>query len=106
MLKRSLPVLVIGLFLGSIAFGVQAPRGGQAVQLPDGAGKDAVQKTCSQCHALSLVVNAGYNRQDWDQVINAMTRLSKDESTVIGDYLAKNYPEKAKTPAVLIPGPV
>src|SRR5262245_40350837 len=105
MIKKSL--LTIGVALLFAVAGVQGQRGGgQAAQLADGPGKDAVQTTCSQCHALNLVTNAGYSRQDWDQVIGAMTKLSKDETKVIGDYLGKNYPEKPKTPAVIVPGSV
>ncbi len=104
MIKKSL--LMFGAALLFVISVVEGQRGGQPAQLADGPGKDAVQSTCSQCHALNLVVNAGYSRQDWDQVIGSMTKLSKDEAKVIGDYLGKNYPEKAKTPAVIVPGSV
>src|SRR5436309_3405460 len=85
---------------------VLGQRGGKAAQLPDGNGKDLVEKTCTQCHALNLVTNAGYNRQDWEQVFTAMAKLPNDQIATIADYLAKNFPEKAKNKAVIIPGNV
>ena len=38
----------------------------QQVQLPEGNGREVVQVTCSQCHALSMVTNYGGNtREGW-----------------------------------------
>ena len=40
---------------------------GQAVQLPEGPGKDQVQTLCTQCHALNQIVNSGgYTRAGWE----------------------------------------
>src|SRR5262245_18330088 len=101
--KKSL-LFAAGLFLCLVSIGQGQGQRGQAVQLPAGNGKDAVQSTCIQCHALNLVSNAGFSRADWEQVIGAMAKLFKEQSTPIVDYLAKNFPEKPKTPAVIIPG--
>jgi len=96
-------VLVSLLACGT--FTIQAQRGAQ-VQLPDGAGREIVQSACSMCHQLNVVVNAGYSRDDWQALFSSMVSLPKDQATVVADYLSKNFPEKSKVPAVLIPGNV
>src|SRR5690349_987228 len=103
MLKTSVSSFVITALLCSAAV-IAQERGqrGQQTQLPEGAGKDLVQTTCSQCHALNLVTNAGYSRQDWEQVFTSMVSLPKDKVTAIADYLGKNFPDKPKPKAVVI----
>src|SRR5215470_13539450 len=104
-MSRWFLVLFGGITLIGVAClsSVEAQRG-QAVQLPEGNGKDQVQTTCSQCHALNLVTNAGYTRQEWQETFSSMVKLPKAQSDVIADYLARNFPDKPKTPAVLISG--
>src|SRR5215831_7055042 len=107
MLKRATIVFTIGvLFCSVLLLAQERGQRGQNVQLPEGTGKDLVQTTCTQCHALNLVTNAGYSRQDWEQVFTSMVSLPKDKVTTIADYLGKNFPEKAKPQAVVIPGPI
>src|SRR6266550_2056 len=80
---------------------------GQPVQLPDGPGKEMVQTTCTECHALNLIVNSGgYTRQGWQDLFGTMVTLPNDQRGVVADYLAKNYPEQPRPPAVVIPGDV
>src|SRR5437763_506128 len=106
-------VAIFCLFIGmSAPVRSQAPaqgqgRGrGQAV-LPDGAGKDQVQTTCTKCHALNLITNAGGNsRQEWVELFSTMVSLPKDQSNVIADYLAQNFPPQPRPQPVVIPGPV
>jgi virginiamycin B lyase len=108
MLKKLLLPLVTAIlvyFIGSPA--IQAQRGPQGgVQLPDGAGKDLVQTTCSKCHALTFITNTGYKRDEWINVFSSMVKLSSSDTNAIADYLSKTFPEKPKPPAVLIPGDV
>lgn len=108
MLRKSvLPLAAAALLCALGPAGIQGQRGQQTpVQLPEGNGKEIVQTTCTQCHALNLVANAGYTRDGWQTVISSMIDLPKDQSAVITEYLAKNYPEKPKPPAVVIPGSV
>src|SRR5262245_51899680 len=101
----ALAAAVVTYFAGT--HGMQAQRGPQAnAQLPEGPGKDLVQSTCSQCHALTMVTSDGYKRDDWVTVFTSMVKLPADRTAIIADYLAKNFPEKPKPPAVLIPGNV
>ena len=66
--------------------------------LPDGPGKDAVQATCTQCHALSMVSNAGHTHDDWVTVVNMMVndgaKLEQTQIPQIADYLAGISPQK------------
>src|ERR1700723_1591046 len=81
-----------------------------AQQLPDGAGKETVQKACVSCHALSTVTTAGHNRGEWTSVLNMMVTagapVPKDQIAAVTDYLAKNFPERPAPEAGVVPGRV
>lgn len=80
---------------------------GQALTLPDGAGKDAVQAECTKCHALGLIANSGgYTRQGWDELIGTMVKLPADQHAQVVTYLAGNFPEQPRPKPVVISGPV
>jgi virginiamycin B lyase len=84
-------------------------RGGRGapVTLPDGPGKETVQAQCTKCHALGLLANSGgYTRQGWEELFGTMVLLPGDQKTEVAEYLAKNFPEQPRPPAVVIPGPV
>ncbi len=71
------------------------PPGG----LPEGAGKDTVQRVCgSTCHGPQIVAGKGYSRNNWATVVNGMiARGAKANAAEFGeivDYLAKNLPPK------------
>ena len=111
MSRKSLLPLMVAAFLCSIfVFSADPARSqgrGQAPILPDGPGKELVQTTCTKCHATNLIVNSGgYTRKDWEELFNTMVAVPKEESDVLADYLAKNFPEQPRPPAVVIPGSV
>lgn len=114
-MKNRLLVGVAMLFASSVAFALQAPpqppaaqgRGRGSITLPDGPGKAEVQGYCSGCHQLNNIVNSGgYTREGWIDLISTMVKIPKEQSDVIVDYLAKNFPEQPRPKAVVIPGPV
>ena len=76
--------------------------------LPDGDGKHTVQTACLQCHELNQVTRGGYTQEGWDNVIHMMINIGaavpQDQVAVVTQYLAKNFPEKPKPDAVVIPG--
>src|SRR5438093_12762014 len=76
--------------------------------LPEGNGQKIVQSYCVQCHELSTVTRAGYSEQDWrnnlNMMINVGATLPKDQIAEVAKYLAKNFPEKPKPEALVIPG--
>jgi len=81
---------------------------GQQVQLPEGAGREMVQATCTKCHGLNLITNsAGFTRAEWTRLFGSMIALPKNEADTIATYLAKAFDQKPDAPkAVIIPGPV
>ena len=54
-LRVPLAVAVISFIAPSAS---EAQRGGAAIQLPDGAGKDIVQTRCVTCHPLGQITNS------------------------------------------------
>ena len=77
---------------------------GQPFTLPDGAGKDAVQTQCTKCHALGLIANSGgFTRQGWEDLIATMVLLPADQKAQVSGYLASNFPEQPRPPAVVVP---
>lgn len=74
-----------------------APRG-----LPDGPGKEIVQRVCgSTCHGQEIVAGKGYTRDGWSNVVNGMVaRGAKASASEFGDiveYLGKNLPPRSGT---------
>src|SRR6478752_2717845 len=68
------------------------------VTLPDGPGKEALQKVCSTCHPAEVVANRGRHtglRWQWSDTVDQMmvrgAHGSAEEQTQIVDYLAKNF---------------
>jgi len=80
-------------------------RGGN-VTLPEGPGREIVQAQCASCHGLNLIANSGYARDEWISLFTTMVALPQDQVGTVADYLAKNFPEKPRPRAVIVPGPV
>jgi virginiamycin B lyase len=95
-------------FVASIAPVHTQGRGrGQALVLPDGPAKEIVQAQCTKCHALGLIANSGgFTKQGWDDLVGTMVQLPGDQKAPVAEYLAKNFPEQPRPPAVVVPGPV
>jgi virginiamycin B lyase len=78
--------------------------------LPPGAGRDTVAAKCYACHALEARVGNGYTPEGWDTVLRMMRNqgapLTDADVAQIRPYLVKNFPEKNKATAVIVPGPV
>jgi virginiamycin B lyase len=111
MTKRFLFAVVALWIAVFVVFAEQQPaaqgRGGAQAPLPDGAGKELVQTTCSKCHSLALITGGfGYARADWDKVIGSMVALPAADHAAIVSYLAAHFPEKNRPKPVLVPGPV
>src|SRR6185312_9514160 len=68
-----------------------------AQALPEGAGKDTVQKACSTCHPAAIVVGRNMSRAQWTAEVSKMVqegaKLTDAEFTVVVDYLAKSFPQ-------------
>jgi cytochrome c oxidase cbb3-type subunit 3 len=96
--QRSL--LVSAALAASLAAQGNRPAPAPAKQgLPEGTGKDTVQRVCgSTCHGPQIVAGKGYSRDNWATVVNGMiargAKASASEFGEIVDYLAKNLPPK------------
>jgi cytochrome c oxidase cbb3-type subunit 3 len=76
---------------------------GQAPVLPEGSGRDTMQRVCGACHPATIVLGHGMTREGWGQVVASMiTRGAKgspaDFETVI-NYLAEKLPPKQSSGA-------
>ena len=72
-----------------------------AQSLPNGQGKDVVEKICAGCHDLDPITGSeGGTHDDWDMVVKAMIAMGADikpeQAAVITNYLAQNFPPKQK----------
>lgn len=90
-----------------MGIGVAAQQGGQAdVALPDGAGKEVVQGTCSTCHGLNLITSSlGNTREGWRELFGSMVALLPAQADAVSAYLAQHFPPKPGPQPVLLPGP-
>jgi mono/diheme cytochrome c family protein len=74
-------------------------QGEQKQQLPDGPGKEALERVCSACHGAEIVLGRGLTRDGWTQVVTDMIQRgaqgSEDDFAQIVDYLATNFPPKS-----------
>jgi len=70
----------------------------QKSSLPDGPGKDVVQRVCAQCHAVEVFTVKGNTRDGWTQVVTEMVARgaqgSDDDFGTVVDYLTANFPPK------------
>src|SRR5947209_8789741 len=96
-----------GLLLGQ---GGGGQRGGDQINLPEGPGKEILQKACTECHSLQMVVGTGYDRQEWqltlERMITAGANMTPDQIPALTDYLLKNMAGEGPRPAKLVPGSV
>ncbi len=93
----------------TVAIQGQAPAGGrgQAIVLPDGAGRDIVQASCSTCHGLNQIIgSAGYTREKWQDLFSTMIKLPDAQAATVSQYLATHFPPKPGREPVLVSGPV
>ena len=76
---------------------------------PPGPGQEIVSTTCNTCHPADRV-RAGYTPEGWDMVMHMMQNfhapVSAEDWPVVKAYLIKNFPEKSRPEAKIIPGPV
>jgi len=107
LLSSAAALLSLVAFTGPVYTQARGQGRGQASNLPDGAGKDVVQTQCTKCHALGLIANSGgFTRQGWEELIATMVLLPPDQKAQVSGYLASNFPEQPRPPAVVVPGSV
>ncbi len=79
----------------------------QGPGLPQGAGKEMVERVCVSCHQTNMITaSSGYTRDGWKELIGTMMDLSATpaEQAAITDYLATHFPASTRRAPKLIPG--
>ena len=70
----------------------------RAQDLPDGKGKDLVQRICVDCHGLDVIVSQRATKEGWASIVDGMVVRgasgTKEEMDAIVEYLAKNFPKE------------
>ncbi len=67
-------------------------------QLPDGPGRDVVQRVCTGCHAADAFTTQGHDAAGWQTIIGQMQNLgmsaSDEDLAVVRAYLARELPPR------------
>ena len=68
----------------------------QNPQLPNAPNKETVERICSVCHPVSIILGRGMSREQWGSIVSNMisrgAKGSDEEFAEIVDYLAQNLP--------------
>jgi len=76
------------LALGLCALPVRA-------QMPEGEGKDLIQRECTACHDTGRISNQKKTKDDWVDTVSRMVgrgaSLNDKEFDTVIDYLVKNF---------------
>jgi virginiamycin B lyase len=103
LLALALPVMTL------LAAAVPAQAQTTAGEWPQGAMQQRFLESCGGCHNINRV-RAGYTPEGWLSVIRMMQNVGTPVPALewgpLTEYLMKNFPERARPPAVLLPGPV
>ncbi len=72
-----------------------------AQDLPGGDGKEVVEKICAGCHDLEPITGSvGGTRDEWSMVVKSMidmgAEIKPEQIALITNYLAQNFPPRAK----------
>jgi competence protein ComEA len=71
-------------------------------QLPDGPGKEQLQKVCGGCHQAERSASVRLTREGWQDVIGDMIKRgakgTDEEFAAVLEYLAKNFLGEAPRP--------
>src|SRR5262249_16671566 len=81
----------------------------QSQDFPDGPGKQIVTAVCGGCHDINRI-RVGYTPEGWRTVIRMMPNVEMpvpaDQWATVTDYLTKNFPERPRPAAVVVPGAI
>jgi virginiamycin B lyase len=77
--------------------------------LPDGKGRDVVQRACVACHTLRTISNSGgFTSAGWQTELNGMiergAKVPQEQVPVVLEYLTANFPKQPTPRAVILPG--
>jgi len=82
------------LFISALASLCVFPAFSQGV-LPEGAGRDLVILSCTQCHGLNYLGDVSLTGAQWENALYDMIArgaiVEKDDLAVLKEYLIDNY---------------
>jgi competence ComEA-like helix-hairpin-helix protein len=66
-------------------------------QLPDGAGKPIIERSCDGCHRAAAMVDYHKTPEEWDTIVRRMigrgASVQGGEVDTLVSYLSKNFPK-------------
>ena len=87
---RSIPISAFAILMGASLWAFGASQ-----QLPEGAGKDTLEKICTTCHTIDTVTDARRTKAGWQDIVSDMAGRGADgtpqELSAIVSYLTKFY---------------
>jgi competence protein ComEA len=93
-------VLLLLLFAYAAAQ-TNSPKAGADI-LPDGPGKDVVQRDCLSCHNVHITTSKRGDEDDWANTVSQMigrgANISDDDADTIVEYMAAHFGPSAPTP--------
>ncbi len=85
----------LGWLAGAATVQALAAWGQTPPALPDGTGRETVERACGQCHSLEIVLRTHRSRGQWEARIDEMiakgAKLSDEDIDVIADYLTAHF---------------
>jgi glucose dehydrogenase len=81
----------------------------QVSTLPDGPGKEVVQRMCAPCHGLAVATATRRSREAWQDIVGNMVRRGASGSSAdieqVVQYLSTHFGQarKPETPSVVLP---
>ena len=73
-----------------------------AQQLPEGAGKEILEKQCSTCHTLEVIVSQRNDATEWKRLVMDMidrgAEITDEQVPVVVEYLAVNWSKAGSPP--------
>jgi mono/diheme cytochrome c family protein len=86
---------VVNYLAGNFGPGINVPPPTMQVTLPDGPGKDLVEKNCVLCHGLDRVAAVTRSQAGWKAVVDRMkglgAQLSGDDEKTVLSYLNMKF---------------
>lgn len=88
------------LFLPIAAAVICLADDGNAPLLPDGPGKEAVAKVCTECHSVDRMRGLRLDKDAWDEKVSDMidqgAKATDAERQAVVDYMARNFGKDSK----------
>lgn len=104
----SLSLLIMGLQFAA-AQAPAAKSGTNTAALPDGPGKEVVQKSCTSCHSIETITKSRNTADGWADVVSQMigrgANISDDDAETVVEYLAAHFGPSSKSADAGAPQP-